>query len=762
VFNQKGIAHIALIFILLVGIVTGVYLVQKKGFQIFKPKAATENIVVNPADGNDEKGNRCEVKDVGGKKQTNCPTVNLQLTSPLDINKSSDAGPNISLVKTAYANHQGGTEDYYCENDDTEVWHSKANWWPFYGHERWDDCIGKKQVCVWLDEDKRGISPVNGKVMKNDAECVNKPICQGGRLISTDSRGGVHDFGSCGGPAKQPPAKEKEAPPAANKCEDRFYVEFPNLPLSSNSKVKIVNKTDSPIASGRQIAAEFQAFHCKNAGLAYCSDDADQDHKSDMTLVSHHPFTLTAPAKGDNGQEIALNDIAGMSAEELLKKLPVQCGTIQVDVGVNFKEQVCSDNFGVIGTKVYNLGRTCGQAAPAVSPGGPGAVQPAGGTVSPAAPSSVSCSKTCTYSQGGKCYRGNCTDGSTTCSNNDRCGYVSACSGSGNEEPCPPAQGGAQPQPPATVNNRTTKYYKIGLSPAEALGAPQVPYTGSGMKVSLSLKSGANYIYAVFVDDAGGIIPVGDAKEQWAQVQVDYNPPSQATPAPAKQADNTNQALTVGDLILNPATVRKQANNSYPQVQITALAASRPWTLYFNNKLGANCGSSCTLDGWTPIIENVDPPNATKSWTPPAYLKGTYTLGIIDLTNYRVVKTANLTLEDQSGATTSSGAKVSSVSVSKDGSGNFKPLVVEVTAPAGQSWTVYYNEEACGNSCNPAVGWTKIGTGTGTGSMNSWTPPSFVSGQHAIAIIDTDANKIIDVRNANFSVQPRGESNNSE
>lgn len=40
--NQKGLVHIALVILLLLGIVSGVYLVQKSGYQIFKPKAAED------------------------------------------------------------------------------------------------------------------------------------------------------------------------------------------------------------------------------------------------------------------------------------------------------------------------------------------------------------------------------------------------------------------------------------------------------------------------------------------------------------------------------------------------------------------------------------------------------------------------------------------------------------------------------------------------------------------------------------------------
>lgn len=74
-FNQKGVAHIFFILILLAGIIAGVYLVQKT--QVFKPKAAGENIEILD-------GDCVKVKD--GKKILTCDKFQFKVISPLEEN----------------------------------------------------------------------------------------------------------------------------------------------------------------------------------------------------------------------------------------------------------------------------------------------------------------------------------------------------------------------------------------------------------------------------------------------------------------------------------------------------------------------------------------------------------------------------------------------------------------------------------------------------------------------------------------------------
>ncbi len=109
--NQKGIAHLILIFILLLGIIVTVFLVGKT--QIFKPKASSNNIEFSASTGKDEKGNACEVKEVKENEeeflQGNCRPVKVKFTSPIDTQAVSDAGD--IFVETAYALSD---QDYFC------------------------------------------------------------------------------------------------------------------------------------------------------------------------------------------------------------------------------------------------------------------------------------------------------------------------------------------------------------------------------------------------------------------------------------------------------------------------------------------------------------------------------------------------------------------------------------------------------------------------------------------------------------------------
>lgn len=73
--GQKGIIHLIPLLLLLAGIIAGVYLVQKSGYQIFKPKAAQKNIEILAGD--------C-VKEKDGKKVLTCEKFQFEVTSPLE------------------------------------------------------------------------------------------------------------------------------------------------------------------------------------------------------------------------------------------------------------------------------------------------------------------------------------------------------------------------------------------------------------------------------------------------------------------------------------------------------------------------------------------------------------------------------------------------------------------------------------------------------------------------------------------------------
>ncbi|MBI2017816.1 hypothetical protein HYS92_02090 [Candidatus Daviesbacteria bacterium] len=67
--NQAGIIHLLPLLLLLAGIIAGVYLVQKEGFQLFKPKATAINV---------EFSGNCVQNGV-----LTCADVQIKFTSPL-------------------------------------------------------------------------------------------------------------------------------------------------------------------------------------------------------------------------------------------------------------------------------------------------------------------------------------------------------------------------------------------------------------------------------------------------------------------------------------------------------------------------------------------------------------------------------------------------------------------------------------------------------------------------------------------------------
>lgn len=97
--GETGVIHLIPLLLLLAGIIGGVYLVQKGGYQIFKPKAASNSIEFERSNGQDP--DNCVTTDQNGEKTTSCAKVRFRLTPPSD--SKSSVLPKINLVKEAYA-----------------------------------------------------------------------------------------------------------------------------------------------------------------------------------------------------------------------------------------------------------------------------------------------------------------------------------------------------------------------------------------------------------------------------------------------------------------------------------------------------------------------------------------------------------------------------------------------------------------------------------------------------------------------------------
>ncbi len=108
--NQKGIAHLILIFILLTGIIAGVFLVGKQ--QIFKPRATGVNIEFLE--------NAC-TKLKEGDKVLICPKPKIKFISPLEVGNAK--ATSFNLVKTVYA--AGSGKGYYCLSELSKIYHKE-------------------------------------------------------------------------------------------------------------------------------------------------------------------------------------------------------------------------------------------------------------------------------------------------------------------------------------------------------------------------------------------------------------------------------------------------------------------------------------------------------------------------------------------------------------------------------------------------------------------------------------------------------------
>lgn len=188
----------------------------------------------------------------------------------------------------------------------------------------------------------------------------------------------------------------------------------------------------------------------------------------------------------------------------------------------------------------------------------------------------------------------------------------------------------------STTSNRTIVEYRTAINGSVDY-TEWKPYSENMAPVSLILLNGNGgyLIYVQFKDSNDQIVNNKAANTDYWEGFVQLNPSS-----PTEAATTTTASLSA-DLLVNPTTVVKNANG-YPKIQIIVQGATKPWTLYYQEKPGVNCGGSCDA-GWGSFTTNDvlkaglevgngfgEKGNSKFFWTPPAYVTGIHTIALID------------------------------------------------------------------------------------------------------------------------------------
>ncbi len=476
--NQKGIIHLIPLFLLLAGIIAGVYLVQHP--QIFKPKASGENIKFEAADGKDSSGKDCRVytDPADNKLKTTCPTVNIKFTSPLETNQTTDAG--FELVKTAYA--VDPVENGVCKKEDISKIYNHAgeekatcpenSTCGSYGNNRGVNCADSfgpvfSKADGWYcgkDELLLGWSRDEGDIIKDTLlgflSYWNTDVfsCNDGAVCKTEGNT-VSCVAKKAAPAAAPGGKQIRA-----------------IQCTTTENIYKVTYTDGSFI---EVTCPGDQLRCIQK--TYPNGDNPGEVKCE-------PKAVLGPQPASNPVATPASDAPGSSGGGGDQVKPPVCESITVKWGDNIRgpfsngetvevpDKTSLEFIGKIRNddgkrdsidwrwnieepfKAPGWDRVQGFFSPSVTSTAKlymkiyGVPQPACETnliviVKQTTPSSGGkCTTSCIYSQqdenGVQCYSGNCKDGSTDCGFNNDCVYAAGCT---QKVACPGAGGTGSP-----------------------------------------------------------------------------------------------------------------------------------------------------------------------------------------------------------------------------------------------------------------------------------------------------------------------------
>ena len=560
--NQKGIVHLIPLFIILIGIIVGLYLVQHP--QIFKPKAAAKNI--------EFQGSCVAQKD--GAPVLTCNNVQIKFTSPLETNSSSDA--SFQLVKTAYAadtstsrkcsslpfglgdviqsvssggvtgnemcvfgahcqqfTKQDGTQDAACiggTNWPTDPSEKSTGTFGLYLGTR---CNGSYKGSSGLLIPNSVYTYNTFQLEKDDNRfeklvqtCSTESACK--ETFNPTSRPPFFakcDYSSAP-PTKTDVPKQPEGPtkPQDTNNQCKTGLSIPIVKNGNTWTATISNSQNSLFNANEQVPAEFRAFHCKTAGQEACADNLNISD-FDKVLYSQ-ALTINAPAKGTSSSVST-----SFSVPDILSKIPaVSCGRVQIDIGRPHElTPACSeDSANIYGFYLYDTGVNCGQAAGGLT--APAPVVPA--VAAPAAPGSVlaTCANNPSTLKPGERRSG--YDWIADCSSS--CKVNTDCKGSNpwcyqfqdgfhcmSTRSTVPAAGG--PGASAT-SQRVTKKFRFSESLANLGNAQLYDYTTGGITLSYNFTGSLGTTYTIFVQFLDNNLPPQiiktDLGQDYAQTSI--------------------------------------------------------------------------------------------------------------------------------------------------------------------------------------------------------------------------------------------------
>lgn len=641
--DQSGVIHLIPLFLILIGIVAGVYLVQHP--QIFKPKASS-NIIEWQVGGSDN----CitSVNPDNNKYATaTCSKLKLKFNLPA---QSSDAGPNISLVKTAYAAEPEG--EFCNPAEPNKVFHNEIQ---------------------------------TGNTLKYTGICAVPGAVIGGIL------GGVFGFGFgaipmaafgagitsgvCGVIGASVPAVQEftdinkpvgvDCPTGAvcqsdgNKatCVQDIYKALPDIDERTRMWLCQDNKIMRRYVDQNNEIQDIEEKDCSNYSDGcenyYNQDKAIQDARCAGSIESApNPYTTNE------------NTVRWFCKDEKIWRefipdpsKPYKTSTIQDSRDCEAEDLKCEEYYNTDEKKndatcVVKVDTSPTPTLTAQPSGKPAGVIPPGAVGVPQVPSS----QTITTCKGQENYQDvlNRTRQAGYPGPFDQASVIAAY----NRAACPSAATTAPTTAP-TISRKIVKYrYQVSYPPTKQSG--WINITGGDISIDTeNASSGTQMIIFEFADSNEQIVEVEGKSSVTAYVTfVAPGTPAVPTTAPeVTQAPTANPTQLDADLLVNQQV-------AYPKIQFKVFRANKNWTLFYQETPGARCGGTCAIGpsgGWTAfspslpgVVEGAGSggvgDEAVLYWTPPSYVSGVHTIALIDLENSRIVRQVDVTFQDNTPA----------------------------------------------------------------------------------------------------------------